>query len=61
MAGVQANEIWETTVMTESRAAIEIHGLSKAFGEVVALDGLELRIERGTVFGSGMTRCTGVM
>ena len=32
-------------------AAIEIEGLRKAFGDVVALDGLELTVEAGTVFG----------
>jgi ABC-type multidrug transport system ATPase subunit len=32
-------------------AAIEIEGLRKSFGDVVALDGLDLRIEAGTVFG----------
>ncbi len=31
--------------------AIEAHGLSKRFGEVVALDRLDLGIEPGTVFG----------
>ena len=38
--------------MTETRtAAIEIRGLAKSFGEVTALDGLDLQIEAGTVFG----------
>jgi ABC-type multidrug transport system ATPase subunit len=32
-------------------SAIEIHGLRKVFGDVVALDGLELEVEAGTVFG----------
>ncbi len=38
--------------MTEhSTAAIEVHGLRKSFGEVVALDGLDLDVEAGIVFG----------
>jgi daunorubicin resistance ABC transporter ATP-binding subunit len=32
-------------------SAIEIHGLRKVFGDVVALDGLELEVDAGTVFG----------
>ena len=32
-------------------AAIAIDGLRKSFGEVVALDGLDLTVEPGTVFG----------
>ena len=31
--------------------AIEIHGLGKHFGDVVALDGLDLSVPAGTVFG----------
>ena len=31
--------------------AIEAHGLGKRFGEVVALDGLDLTVPAGTVFG----------
>jgi daunorubicin resistance ABC transporter ATP-binding subunit len=31
--------------------AIEAHGLQKTYGEVTALDGLDLRVEAGTVFG----------
>jgi ABC-2 type transport system ATP-binding protein len=31
--------------------AIEIHGVSKRFGDVVALDGLDLTVPAGTVFG----------
>jgi daunorubicin resistance ABC transporter ATP-binding subunit len=38
-------------VATDTAAAIEIEGLRKSFGEVIALDGLDLRIDRGTVFG----------
>src|SRR5690348_13416641 len=38
--------------MTEpTPAAVEVDGLVKGFGEVVALDGLDLRIDTGTVFG----------
>jgi ABC-2 type transport system ATP-binding protein len=32
-------------------AAVEVRGLVRSFGEVVALDGLDLRVEAGTVFG----------
>ena len=32
-------------------AAVEVEGLRKRFGDVVALDGLDLRVEPGTVFG----------
>ncbi len=39
-------------MMTNNRtAAVEIQGLMKSFGEVVALDGLDLQVETGTVFG----------
>ena len=31
--------------------AIEVHGIGKHFGEVVALDGLDLTVPAGTVFG----------
>jgi ABC-2 type transport system ATP-binding protein len=31
--------------------AIEVHGVSKRFGEVVALNGLDLTVPAGTVFG----------
>ncbi|MFK8025505.1 MAG: ATP-binding cassette domain-containing protein [Ilumatobacter sp.] len=31
--------------------AIEAHGLTKRFGDVLALDGLDLRVEAGTVLG----------
>jgi daunorubicin resistance ABC transporter ATP-binding subunit len=31
--------------------AIEVHGVGKHFGEVVALDGLDLTVAAGTVFG----------
>ena len=32
-------------------AAIEVQALGRRFGDVVALDGLDLSVERGTVFG----------
>lgn len=31
--------------------AIEIEGLTKKFGELVALDNLSLKVERGSIFG----------
>ena len=34
-----------------AQAAIEIQDVRKSFGEIVALDGLDLRIEPGSVFG----------
>jgi ABC-2 type transport system ATP-binding protein len=34
-----------------SDPVIEVEGLVKRFGEVVALDGIDLSVERGTVFG----------
>jgi len=37
--------------MTPDAAAILAHGLTKRYGETVAVDGLDLRIERGEVFG----------
>jgi daunorubicin resistance ABC transporter ATP-binding subunit len=38
-------------VKPENGIAVEAEGVVKTFGEVVALDGLDLQIERGTVFG----------
>jgi ABC-2 type transport system ATP-binding protein len=32
-------------------ACIEAHGLSKAFGTTVALDGIDLRVEEGRILG----------
>jgi ABC-2 type transport system ATP-binding protein len=32
-------------------AAVEMHGLSRHFGDVVAVDGLSLRVEEGELFG----------
>jgi ABC-2 type transport system ATP-binding protein len=32
-------------------AAIEIHGLTRKYGLVTALDGLDLEVKTGTVFG----------
>jgi ABC-2 type transport system ATP-binding protein len=38
--------------MTDNRtAAVAVYGLKKAFGEVMALDGLDLEVDAGTVFG----------
>lgn len=37
--------------MTNGNPAIEAHGLTKRFGEVLALDGLDLSVETGTVLG----------
>ncbi|HYZ28412.1 MAG TPA: hypothetical protein VE570_05090 [Thermoleophilaceae bacterium] len=34
-----------------SSAAIAVRGLAKRFGEVTALDGLDLTVETATVFG----------
>jgi ABC-2 type transport system ATP-binding protein len=31
--------------------AVDVHGLQKTYGDVVALDGLDLQVEAGTVFG----------
>jgi daunorubicin resistance ABC transporter ATP-binding subunit len=36
---------------SRATAAVEIQDLRKSFGKVVAVDGLDLRIEAGTVFG----------
>ncbi|MGI8506155.1 MAG: ATP-binding cassette domain-containing protein [Solirubrobacteraceae bacterium] len=36
---------------TPASPAIEVHGLGKRFGDVIALDGLDLEVEAGTVFG----------
>jgi ABC-2 type transport system ATP-binding protein len=37
--------------MMRATSAIEVHGLGMQFGEVIALDGLDLEVEAGTVFG----------
>ncbi|MDZ5810772.1 ABC transporter ATP-binding protein [Halorubrum sp. AD140] len=37
--------------MTRNTDAIETHGLTKRFGTEVAVDGLNLTVERGTVYG----------
>lgn len=42
------NRIGRGTVMT---LAIEARGLVKTFGDTRALDGIDLKIERGTVYG----------
>src|SRR5215471_16998616 len=35
----------------EAMACIEAHGLRKAFGNTIALDGIDLRVEEGRVLG----------
>jgi len=40
-----------TSIDRAGRAAIEAHGLRMRFGDVVALDGLDLEVPAGTVFG----------
>jgi ABC-2 type transport system ATP-binding protein len=35
----------------ERQTAVEVRGLVKSFGEVLALDALDLQVESGTVFG----------
>jgi ABC-type multidrug transport system ATPase subunit len=40
----------EETVMSTT-SAIEAEGLCKRFGDVTALDGLDLQVQTGTVFG----------
>ena len=37
--------------MSDSGAVIDVRGLTKSFGSTVALDGLDLRVERGEVHG----------
>src|SRR5687768_2767512 len=37
--------------MTTTDRAIEAHGLVKTFGETRAVDGIDLAVERGTVYG----------
>jgi hypothetical protein len=37
--------------MARAEAAVETHGLTKSFGEVRALGGIDLRVEPGVVFG----------
>src|SRR5215469_13640225 len=39
-----------TSPTTQATAAIEVTGLRKAFGEHTVLDGIELSVQRGTVF-----------
>jgi daunorubicin resistance ABC transporter ATP-binding subunit len=38
-------------VRTENGVAVKVEGVVKTFGDVVALDGLDLEVEQGTVFG----------
>lgn len=39
------------TGLTSNMAAIELEGLTKQFGDVVALDGVDLTVEEGEIFG----------
>src|SRR6185437_13123908 len=34
-----------------SELAVEVKGLSKAYGDTVALDGIDLQVRRGEIFG----------
>src|SRR5690242_3680013 len=36
--------------MSYAEAAVETHGLTKSYGPTPVLDGIDLRVERGTVF-----------
>ena len=40
-----------TATNPAARAVIEVDGLVKCFGDVVAVDGVDLSVEQGTVFG----------
>jgi ABC-2 type transport system ATP-binding protein len=40
-----------TATSPAARAVIEVNGLVKRFGDVVAVDGVDLTVEQGTVFG----------
>ncbi|CAN5477819.1 multidrug efflux ABC transporter ATP-binding protein [soil metagenome] len=39
------------TTTSEAHSAIEVHGLTKSFGSVLALDGLDLTVSEGEVHG----------
>ncbi|PFG16021.1 ABC-2 type transport system ATP-binding protein [Propionicimonas paludicola] len=39
------------TTATESELAISVHGLTKTFGDFTAVDGIDLDVPRGQVFG----------
>jgi ABC-2 type transport system ATP-binding protein len=39
------------TVDTETKSAIELHGLTKRFGSTLAVDNLSLSVKRGSTFG----------
>src|SRR4029450_6313724 len=51
----------------EARAAVRLQGVRKRFGEVVAVDGVDLEVREGEVFsilgpsGSGKTTCCRVI
>ena len=35
----------------EQKAVLDIHGLYKQYGELVALNGIDLKIKKGEIFG----------
>ena len=39
------------TSLNSSASALSVHGLSKAYGDVVAVDGLDLQVQSGECFG----------
>lgn len=41
----------EPTTAAESELAISVHGLTKTFGDFTAVDGIDLNVPRGQVFG----------
>ncbi len=43
--------IEDQQVSTDVSPLVEVNGLSKSYGAVIALQGLDLRIERGDIFG----------
>src|SRR4029450_12963939 len=53
--------------MTQSSAAITAHGIHKSFGDQVALDGVDLEVDQGTIFallgpnGAGKTTLVKVL
>lgn len=44
-------DVESVSAETESRLAIEIKGLAKSFGSKVVLDGVNLKIYEGSIFG----------
>lgn len=41
----------DTTLVTDAGAAIRVHGLRKAYGKRIAVDGVDLAVRRGEIFG----------